>query len=401
MDATFGGTGFVSTQAGSSNSEAKAIAIQSDGKIVVAGYDYYSDDQVFALARYNQDGSLDDSFGSSGIATVNFGIFEDTANAIAIQSDGKIVVAGYFFNGVENDLLLVRYNQDGSLDTSFGNLNNGKVIQNLVTGDDGANALAIQSDGKIVVAGYVTYGNKDFVLARFDQNGSLDTSFDGGTGRVITHINPSDTDEANAIAIQRDGKIIVVGYVNNGSANNFALVRYNPDGSPDISFGTNGIVTTSIVAGNSEAKAVAIQSDGKIVVIGCDSADFNFALARYNQNGSLDTSFGNMGIVVTSINPGSTDGAYAVALQPDGKIVAAGYTGNGTNNIFAIARYTTAGSLDPSFGLGRGIVTKDFGNFDDKATAIAIQSNGKLVVAGYCNSGTDVSPDYDFTIVRY
>ena len=228
----------------------------------------------------------------------------------------------------------------GVLDPTFDS--DGKVTTAFGSATDQAHAVAIQSDGKIVAAGYIWNGsNYDFALARYNTDGSLDASFGSG-GKVTTAFGGA-TDQAYAIAIQSDGKVLVVGSASNGSNDDFALARYNSDGSLDASFDSDGRVTTDFGSAADVAYAVAIQSDGKIVVAGSASNGSNddFALARYNSDGSLDTSFGSGGKAMTAILS-ATDYAFAVAIQHDGKIVAAGSTSNGSNDDFAVARYQVA-----------------------------------------------------------
>ena len=356
-----GGTGIVTTSIGSSNDQANALGIQYNGtpdfKIVVAGSSYNSNSSKFdfALVRYNANGTLDTGFGTggTGIVTTSIGNSYDYANALGIQPDGRIVVAGRSFNSNSNkyDFALVRYNANGTLDTTFGT--NGKVTTSIGSGSvyDYAYALGIQPVG------------------------------------------------------MSDVKIVVAGYSSNGSKYNFALVMYNTDGSLDTGFGAalTGIVTTSIGSSYDAAHALGIQSDGtsdfKIVVAGssANGSKYNFALVRYNKDGSLDTTFGNNGIVTTPIGS-NFDAAYALGIQPaDGSIVAAGYSGNGSNYDFALVKYNTNGSLDTGFGAG-GIVTTPIGNDDDKAFALGIQpADGRIVVAGYSLIGSND----DFALVRY
>jgi uncharacterized delta-60 repeat protein len=244
---------------------------------------------------------------------------------------------------------------------------------------------------------------------RYNANGTLDTTF-GTNGKVTTSIGSGSVyDYAYALGIQpvgmSDVKIVVAGYSSNGSKYNFALVMYNTDGSLDTGFGAalTGIVTTSIGSSYDAAHALGIQSDGtsdfKIVVAGssANGSKYNFALVRYNKDGSLDTTFGNNGIVTTPIGS-NFDAAYALGIQPaDGSIVAAGYSGNGSNYDFALVKYNTNGSLDTGFGAG-GIVTTPIGNDDDKAFALGIQpADGRIVVAGYSLIGSND----DFALVRY
>ena len=227
------------------------------------------------------------------------------------------------------------------------------------------------------------------------QAGSLDTTFNTN-GKVTTPIGSGS--RAHAIAIQTDGKIVVAGNAGNGTNIDFALARYNKNGSLDTTFDTDGIVTTPIGSGNNGAYAIAIQTDGKIVVAGYagNGTPYRiFALARYKTDGSLDTTFNTNGKVITPIGSGN-NGAYAIAIQTDGKIVVAGYALKGTNFDFALARYNTDGSLDRTFDTD-GKVTTPIGSDDDFAHAIAIQTDGKIVVAGDAYNDTNS----DFALARY
>ena len=399
LDISFDGDGKVTTAVGSGNDYAYSVAIQSDGKIVVAGESGNSPgNRDFALTRYNANGSLDISFDGDGKVTTDFGSrFDDVAYSVAIQSDGKIVVAGYSLNSGGNwDFALTRYNANGSLDISFDG--DGKVTTDFGSIDT-AYSVAIQSDGKIVVAGYSgnTPANSDFALTRYNSNGSLDTTFDGD-GKVTTAIGIS-SDYAFSVAIQSDGKIVVAGYsLNSGGNWDFALTRYNANGSLDISFDGDGKVTTDFGGALDRAVSVAIQSDGKIVAAGYSDNGSNrdFALTRYNSNGSLDTTFDGDGKVTTDF--GSIDTALSVAIQSDGKIVVAGYSGNTPFNWdFALTRYNSNGSLDTTFD-GDGKVTTAIGISSDYAFSVAIQSDGKIVAAGYSDNG---SSNRDFALTRY
>ncbi len=387
LDTGFGTGGKVITAFGGDD-VARAIAIDSGGKIVVAGYSWNGTND-FALARYNVDGSLDTTFDTDGKVTTPIGIGNDIAYAIAIDSGGKIVVAGNSNNG-NNDFALARYNPaDGSLDTTFDG--GGKVTTPIGTGADGAYAIAIDSACKIVVAGYSYNGTNDFALARYNVDGSLDTTF-GTSGKLTIAIGSND-DVAQAIAIDSNGKIVVAGYSSNGSNFDFALARYNPNGTLDTTFDSDGKLTTPIGTTTADvAFAMAIDSAGKIVVAG--ESNYDFALARYNVNGTLDTTFGTGGIVTTPIGSGA-DGANAMAIDSAGKIVVAGYSTNG-NYDFALVRYNSNGSLDTTFD-SDGKLTTPIGNSEDAANAIAIDSGGKIVVAG---NSWNVS-DNDFALARY
>ncbi len=396
LDTSFGSGGKVTTTFGSSTDDyAYAVALAPDGKIVVAGRSYNGTNNDFALARYNADGSLDTSFGSGGKVTTGIHTGDDVAYALALAPDGKIVVAGYTDAGSTGyDFALARYNADGSLDTTFGS--GGKVTTAFGSGTDEAYALALAPDGKIVVAGRSRNGaNYDFALARYHTDGTLDTSFGSG-GKVVTAIG-ANTDEAYALALDPDGKIVAAGTSLNGLTYDFALARYNADGSLDTTFGSGGKVTTAIGSGYDAAAGVALTPDGKIVLAGRshNGTNLDFALARYNANGTLDTTFGSGGKVVTAIGT-SDDIAYDIALAPDGRMVVTGMSDNGTNLDFALARYNADGTLDASFGSG-GKVTTPIGASNDSAYAIVLAPDGKIVVAGASHNGTN----YDFALARY
>ena len=381
LDTTFGVNGKVTTQIGSSSrSEALAIALQPDGKFVSAGYSANSaNSSDFALARYNSDGSLDATFGTGGKVTTDIGNDDNASFALAIQTDGKFVAAGSRFNGADDDFALIRYNSDGTLDNTFGA--GGIVTTNFGGSSEIIDAITIQPDGKIVAAGYRVSGSFfDFALARYNSNGSLDDTFGSG-GRITTSITDFD-DLARAIALQADGKIVVVGEANA----DFAAARYNANGSLDTTFDGDGTVVTSINLFDS-AYDVAIQGDGKIVAAGeaGNGSNSDFALVRYESNGSLDATFDGDGKVTTTIGE-SDEFASSVAIQASGNIIAGGFSYNGANDDFALVRYNSNGSLDLTFGAG-GRTTTDFGNSSfDYISAIAVQSTNRLIAVGSANS---------------
>ncbi len=335
-------------------------------------------------------GTLDTTFGNGGKVTTEFFHRSNpiaSAVATAITPNGKIVVAGTSYN----DFALARYNADGTLDTSFNGY--GKLTTDFGGYDDEGNSVALQSDGKIVVAGFSNNGiNNDFALARYNANGTLDTSFDGD-GKLTTDFGGS-IDEGNSVAVQSDGKIIVAGSSYNGTNTYFALARYNANGTLDTSFDSDGKLTTTFGASDDYGYSVALQSDDKIVVVGdsVNGTGYDFAVARYNANGTLDTSFDGDGKLTTDFG-GSYDYGRSVAVQSDGKIVVAGDSTNGTGYDFAVARYNANGTLDTSFD-GDGKLTTAFGASDYRGLSVAVQSNGKIVVAGASNNGTN----YDFAL---
>ena len=342
-DSSFGGDGIIITPIGDDYDAAWSVAIQEDGKIVAGGTTHnilnYNE---FALTRYKTDGELDSSFGEDGIVTfaINFH-YIDMIRAIVIQPDGKIIAAGFTWNGTIGDFALARFNTDGTIDTTLSG--DGKHTTNFGSNNDGAYAVGVQEDGKIVAVGYYTSPgvSYDFALARYQTYGSLDDSF-SGDGKLITHI-PTDTREANAMAIQTDGKIIAAGSAGMDASGNmdFAIARYNSNGTLDSTFNDTGIVKTSFGEGWDQIQSIVLQEDGKIVAggytkFGIENGDF--ALARYNIDGSLDTIFGEDGIVRTDFET-QDDYIFSLALQPDGKIMAGGWTYNGSNMDFALARY--------------------------------------------------------------
>jgi uncharacterized delta-60 repeat protein len=395
LDTSFFGNGKVVTDVGSTSNEANAIALQPDGKIIAAGLSVVGGNNNFALARYNANGSLDISFGTNGIALTSFGGTNDLANAVVVQPNGKIIAAGRSNVTGNIDFALARYNPNGSLDTSFGN--SGLVTTNFGGDTNIAWAIILQPDGKIIAAGQSNVGgNNNFALARYNPNGSLDASF-GNSGLVTTNFSGTAQDEIFAAILQPDGKIVAVGASDAGGAgDNFALARYNANGSLDTSFGTGGLVTTNF-SGEDEAFAVILQPDGKIIAAGRSNAlgANDFALARYNANGSLDTSFGTGGLVITNL--GGTDRALAVILQPDGKIVAIGEADPIGIIQFALARYNPNGSLDTSFGSNGFVFTSFENSVNDLANAAAIQADGKIVVAG----SAEIAGNTDFALARY
>ena len=404
LDTLFGIGGKVTTQIGPGYDAAYSVAIQSDGKIVVAGESYISGspsnlNNDIALVRYNVNGSLDDSFGAGGIVTTPIGSGLDLSQGVLIQSDGRIIATGQGWDGAAYRFAAVRYNVNGSLDNSFGT--GGIATTRLGVQGYGLSGI-LQADGKILVVGSSDNGsNLDFGVVRFNTNGTLDNSFGSG-GKVTTAVGAS-SDFGRAGACQADGKIVVAGYyINNQSNRDFALVRYHTNGSLDNSFGSGGKVTTPVGLSDDRARSMALQSDEKIVVVGASfvGSNNNFAIVRYNSNGSLDNNFGVDGKVRIAVgNDVSTgeDGAFSVAIQADGKILAAGWALNPVSGYdFAVVRLMENGSLDSTFANG-GIALTPIGT-NDFGQAIALQADGKIVVAG---ASYDQSGDYAVAVVRY
>jgi uncharacterized delta-60 repeat protein len=364
---------------------ASDLALQPDGKIVAVG-------GRNKLARYNADGSLDASFGTGGVVEVVFqddGI--DMVKGVALQADGKIVVVGetkaIIVDDRDLDWAIARYHADGSLDTGFGT--NGRIINDFGAtpfgvSADGAEKVLIQPDGKIVVAGNVNradssgVADSNFVVMRFTASGASDTGFGPGG---VTAANFDRVDILYGAALQPDGNIVVVGRVakSGGADPDIGIVRFSADGSLDRSFGDNGLMRDETDRMWDEAADVVVQPDGKIVDAGKQGS--TFLVARYDVNGDPDASFGNAGRVGDLFVNAH---AHAVALQADGKIVAVGSDNDGD---FGIIRLNPDGSLDTSFGSG-GRLTVDFFGSYDVAKALLIQPDGKIVVGGEAQNGT-------------
>jgi uncharacterized delta-60 repeat protein len=391
LDPSFGTGGKVITNFGGDNDFAHSVVIQPDGKIVAAGTATLSRGIEFALARYNSDGTLDTTFGIGGTVTTDFSV-TDVAFSVALQTDGKIVAAGVTHIDGINNIALARYNSDGTLDASFGT--GGRVTTNFAGVGAVAFSVAVQPDGKVVVAGWANIaGGADFALARYNSDGTLDASFGTG-GKVTTNFADSQGSSLASvfsIAVQPDGKIIAAGDAKLDGGYDFALARYNSNGTLDAGFGAGGRVITDFAGSDDGAEGVALQPDGKIVAAGF-ARSFDFGLARYNSNGTLDASFGTGGKVTTDF-AGSNDASFSVAVQLDGKIVAAGYAATSQFLDFALARYNSDGTLDSSFGK----VTTDFAGDQDQAFAVAVQPDGKIVVAG----DAGISFGDTFALARY
>jgi uncharacterized delta-60 repeat protein len=410
LDPTFGKAGQKMTDFGRGADLAHAVALQADGKIVVVGTSYQDNDysnEDFAIARYNAKGRLDDTFGVKGRVKTDFPGLAAVASAVVVQPDGKILVAGgafplFVFAG---NFELARYNPDGSLDAGFGN--GGIVTTNFGHGSF-ASSMVLQPDGKIILAGTVFVdfssddsSDTDFGLARYNPDGTPDSSFGNG-GKVTTDFDGFN-DDALAVLLQPDGKIVAAGSAKNpANYYDFALARYLPNGTMDTSFGTSGKVRTDFGAHNFDrARSAALQPDGKIVAAGFASSQFGdtrFAVARYGANGALDTAFSSDG--KTKIDFGSCcASAYSVLLQGDGKLVVVGFADTeSSDSDFLLARLDTTGALDASFGSG-GKVRTSFGSLNGGAEGATLQPDGKIVAVGFQATGSDKS--VEFALARY
>ena len=431
LDPGFGTKGVVLTPIGPPGTVdvALGMAVQPDGKYVLAGNSgaggSFGSGGDFALARFNPNGTLDPTFGSDGIVTTDVDPRDgeaDEAHAVAIQPDGKIVAVGVAGTGdTFTDFAVVRYNADGSLDTSFDG--DGIVLTDVAIdgGTDFSNAwaVALQDDGKVVVAGEIEY-SLGFALVRYNQNGSLDTTFGDG-GIAITQFCSGDMCDgglARAVIVQPNGRIVAAGtaQIDGGGTftSFFALARYNANGTLDPSFGGDGKVTTPFGGGfpSVGANDLVLLPDGKLVAAGSALVGGQydrFGLVRYNPDGSLDATFGDGGKVMTNASPiGNSSDIEGLARADDGRLVAVGsasdsyrFEGNlYMHKDFAVARYAPDGNLDRTFA-GDGVATTPLTEgYTDMGRDVAVLPDGKIVAAGYSDAGLTYY-DYEFALVRY
>ncbi len=393
LDLSFGGNGKVATDFNGGEDIGSDVAIQPNGRIVVVGYS--SIHGRTQIARYHANGSLDTTFNGSGKIIGLSG--SGRIYSVVIQSDGKIVVGGSTNIAEPSFMFLERYTANGTPDTTFGN--NGRVV--ITDFHERLTDLAIQTDGKIIAAGNAVVRTPnppfftDWRIVRLNTNGSLDNTFGNG-GIVNTDFGGNTNESAQAASILSNGRILVAGYGNPGGQD-FALAQYTTNGSLDINFGSGGKVLTDFASGDDRIHDMKVQPDGKIVAAGftITGGSRNFALARYNSNGTLDTTFDVDGKVETNLNTSGHDSANGLALQSDGKIIAVGDNGNVD---FSLARYNPNGGLDTNFGQS-GILFTDLNNSTDTANAVAMQADGKIVVAGAAHNSTGGTTN--FAVVRY
>jgi len=394
LDPGFDADGKITEDFDSRPDEARAVALQSDGKIVVAGYATTDTNADFALVRYLPNGERDLSFGNKGTGkiTENFSGSDDRAYGMAIDADDNIIVVGsaYGGDGMNYDFALAYYDKDGTLLW--------KTTTNFEGGPDIANAVALLTmpdtgEQKIVVAGQALINSQaDFAVACYDLNGIEEWKI------PIDFSNGLFGDIAYAVAIDDNQKIVVAGFARNPSTSrNFAVARINRDSTPDESFGSHGRVVTPLTSDYDEGYAVALDVSRGILVAGYavkPGSDKDFALARYDENGALDTTFGIGGVKTTDMGS-YYDKGQAMAIQADGKIVVAGFAYL-TGYDFAVARYYADGTIDTSFG-NDGKITTDFAGDDDYGYAVAIQPDGPIIVAG----STRANSMTDFALARY
>lgn len=381
-DNSFDGDGKVVLNINATGNRGNAIAIQSDGKIVVGGSLKETSSSVtdFLIVRVNSDGSPDTSFDGDGRLTTKFGSTTSSIVGIAIQGDGRIVAAGSSNSGTLRNIAVARYTSSGAPDPTF------DLDGNLITdiGDDAPTGLAIQADGKIVVGGQtaLTGGGFDFLAIRYNTDGSFDNSFDGD-GKAITAVTTV-FDRANSMFIEPDGQIVLAGFSRDIPDTDLSLVRHNVDGSLDTTFDGDGKLIAELGNAGDAIYDTAIQTDGKIVAAGYAFGGqyVQPAVARFNADGTLDTTFASNGKLILPASDRHEYAAY-IAVQSDGKIAFSIHTYQG--GPYKAVRLNSNGTLDDSFG-GSGIVTVPVGTVYDEPYGLVLESDGKVVLGGTSNS---------------
>jgi len=388
LDPDFDADGWLAVAAGDQTIDrATGIALQADGRVVVAGYAQTGAGLTSVVLRVTAAGALDQSFAGDGI--VHSAVSGNASAAdVVVQPDGRLLVAGY--DGAA--AVLLRYLPDGSLDTSFDG--DGRAIL-AVPGAFVATALALQPDGRIVVVGSVYNGSdSDFAIVRRNADGSADPTFDGD-GLAVTPVSPAQNDVANDVVVQPDGRIVVAGRGNIAAA----VVRYLADGTLDSGFAGDGIADGG--PGVYDGRRVALQPDGRIVVAAqaIPGADVDLAAVRYDAAGNLDGTFGSGGVAIVGVRTASADIAGGIAVQADGAIVLAGWSdyalADPDGARVLLVRLTPDGALDQSFD-GDGRVVSDFGDVD-LVGDVALQADGRIIVA----TAGDRGAGDDIVVARY
>jgi uncharacterized delta-60 repeat protein len=386
QDNSFDTDGAATTDISGANDIAHSIVQQPDGKLVVAG-EATGATLDFAVARYNEDGSLDTSFGGGdGFATIDVIGENEIALGVAIQPDGNIVLAGKALG--TSQAAVVRLTPAGVLDTSFSG--DGKLNFQMGAGATYLSDVGVQSNGQVLLAGYAVWaGNYDFAVVRLLQNGTFDPSFGGGDGIANADVSIGSEDYARSMEIMPDDRIVLAGQARPGS-DQFGVARLLSNGDVDNSFSGDGVVTADFPGGFDSANGVAVQSDDKVIAVGevlLNSPWWDMALVRYNADGTLDTSFGGTGQITMDATIGVEDKANAVTVQRDGAILVAG---SKSGQLIVSRLNETNGSLDSDFGTNGSITVA--GNI---AYDIIEDAGGRIVGIGQATGAT-----FDFGIVR-
>ncbi len=385
IDGTFGTAGKTLTLVGNDYAYGEDAVMQPDGKIVVAGYCFLTaTDEDFMVVRYNSDGTLDNTFSSDGKVTTDFNGGADNALAVALQADGKILIGGLVDSGIAYTGGIARYNSDGSPDNTFSG--DGKVLLRFFagTGIERLDAMIVQADGKILIAGSA---NDEMLVARLNSNGSLDMTFNG-KGWITFDFAAAGSNSA-AIGLQADGKIVVGGNAMVGTSYDFAVARLNTNGTLDNTFSSDGKATVAVISDRNFLICMALQADGKIVAAGYAQivADFDCALMRLNADGTLDNAFSGDGKLSHGIIATELDGIDGIVLQPDGKILATGFAEASSTSNLLVVRYLSDGSFDNTFATS-GKMTSMLGTPFINGEAIALQKDGKIIIVGSADNSS-------------
>ena len=376
LDPTFGSGGKVYNLP-TNFMPAEDVAIQADGKLVLAGSTLGPDNtQDFAVVRLNANGSPDTAFGNSGLVGIPFDTnFDENAVAVVVQSDGKIIVAGSVQLGTSGwDFGVARLNANGTIDATY---SGGKVKIGLsATGDDFLFDMIIQPDDKVVLTGTTRpTPNKDIGLVRLTTTGVGDPAFNNASGRVTIGFGGGTEDEGLALALQPDGAVVIAG----STAGDFCVLRFLSSGQLDVTFGLGGFQVTPVGTQVDKANGVAIQADGKIVAGGTANSGLfdEFALVRYTPGGQLDNTFSGDGKATYDVIPATADVLRSVLIQSDGKLIGAG--GGGGSHV--IIRVDSAGALDPSFSMD-GKVIENIAPTNSFGRRAILQPDGRIVSVG-------------------
>ncbi len=389
LDLSFGTGGFVSTDVNTHDDEANDILIQPDGKVLVAGTAILQSYSKFAVIRYNADGTIDSTFADNGIATANVGPVNDKGTSLALQNDGKILLAGNYGWNFYNDPAIVRFNSNGTIDSTFGDNGYSRFI--ISNQYDEFNDIALQNDGKIVVGGRTWLNNSyNFLIARILPSGAIDSSF-GVNGMVVTDFLNSN-DCIHSLLIQSDGRILVSGNTEPG-ASYFAAARYFSNGTPDPSFGIGGKLFIGTGSRYDVSYGMSLTADSSIILAGSHGSGniYNYQVAKLTKFGVLDSTFGTDGIKLIPVTV-PADHLKDVLVQKDGKIVAAGMADGDA----LILRLTANGALDNSFG-NQGIYIGNNGGSEGRLNAITQLADSSIIACGYTKPGNN----FDVFLVKF
>lgn len=406
LDTNFGTDGIAKTIISPADDQSLTICVLPDDRFLVAGYSTIeTDNRGFSMVMYNPNGEIDIAFADNGIMTEDLSAGNDVITSAVILDDGSILVSGY---ATLDDYYVVvaKYTPQGVADETFAA--NGKFDMDFGYGNDQGRSIAVQPDGKIILGGIAEDADSvtNFLVLRLNASGQTDNSF--GQDGIVMSVEGTEGCYLKNIKLQDDGKILAIGVCNkidtgNGDYGDVMLARYNSDGTPDLNFGSNGVIITSFGESTDIMYSILLQQDNKIIICGLVASNTDagdLAMMRFHANGSLDTSFGDEGMVITDLD-NSLDYCEPSLIQPNGKIILGGfiYTYSDESYDLLISRFNSDGSPDSTFGTngwtrtGIAINTREYG------FAMAFQSNYDILLAG---SSKELSAgNYDFITARY